>query len=211
MTTEDLIRALVADRFVGQRPRVALLLALVPAIAVVATLFFSWIGFRDDIEAALQTVRFLFKFVVIAPLAALSFVTLLRSTDPTSQSGWWETVLPLPLILLLIGVAAELLSIPRTAAFARLIGSNAANCMMLIPGLACAPLALFIMALKNSAPANPGSAGALAGLAAGSLAANFYAANCFDDSPLFVIVWYPLAIGFVVLTGYVAGRVTLRW
>ena len=211
MTTENLIRALVADRFVGQRPRVALLLALVSAIAVVATLFFSWIGFRDDIEAALRTVRFLFKFLVIAPLAALSFATLLRSTGPVPEPGWWETLLPLPLVLLVIGVAAELLTIPRSDWLVRQIGSNAVNCMMLIPTLAGAPLALFIMTLKSGAPANSGSAGAMAGLAAGSLAAVFYATNCFDDSPLFVITWYPLAIGAVVLAGYFAGRRVLRW
>src|SRR5690349_24043565 len=95
MTTENLIRALVADRFVGQRPRVALLLALVSAIAVVATLFFSWIGFRDDIEAALRTVRFLFKFLVIAPLAASSFAPLLPCPGPGSAPRWWEPLLPL--------------------------------------------------------------------------------------------------------------------
>ena len=211
MTTEDLIRALVADRFVGQRPRVTLLLALVSAIAVVATLFFSWIGFRGDIEAALQTVRFLFKFMVVAPLAAFSFAALSRSAGPVSEPGRCETLLLLPLMLLVVGVAVELLTIPRSDWFARLIGSNAVNCMTLIPALACVPLALFIITLKGAAPANPGPAGAAAGLAAGSLAAVFYATNCFDDSPLFVITWYPPAIGLVVLAGYFAGKRLLRW
>ena len=211
MTTEDLIRALVADRFAGQGPRAALLWALVSAIAIVATLFFSWIGFRDDIEAALLTVRFLFKFLIIVPLAMLSFATLLRSTAPVSEPNWWETLLSLPLMLLVVGVAAELLAIPRSDWLVRLIGSNAVNCMMLIPTLACAPLALFIMTLKSGAPANSGPAGAVAGLAAGSLAAVFYATNCFDDSPLFVVTWYPLAIGSVVLAGYFAGKRFLRW
>jgi hypothetical protein len=43
-------------------------------------------------------------------------------------------------------------------------------------------------------------AGAIAGLAASGIAATFYATNCTDDSPLFVITWYPLATGFVALT-----------
>jgi hypothetical protein len=38
-----------------------------------------------------------------------------------------------------------------------------------------------------------------------------YATNCFDDSPLFVVTWYPLAIGTVTLAGYLSGRWLLRW
>ncbi len=173
--------------------------------------FFSRIGFRDDIDAALRTVRFLFKFAVVVPLAAVSLAALYRSIGPVFERGWWARLLLVPLMLLAAGVAAELLTTSRSDWSVRLVGSNAPNCMTLIPLLASGPLALFIMALKSGAPANPGLAGAAAGLAAGSLAAVFYAANCFDDSPLFVITWYPLAIGSVVLAGYFAGRRILRW
>ena len=93
----------------------------------------------------------------------------------------------------------------------RLIGSNAVNCMTLIPLLASGPLVIFITALKSGAPAHPGLSGAMAGLGAGTLAAVFYAMNCFDDSPLFVITWYPLALLAVVSTGYFAGLCFLRW
>ncbi len=211
MTTEDLIRALAADRYAGKKPRRALLLALVPAMAFVAILFFARIGFRDDIDDALHTVRFLFKFVVILPLAVVTTGVMFRSTDPIPAYGWWMKLLPLPLLLLGAGVIAELLTIPRSDWMVRLIGSNAVNCMTLIPLLASGPLAIFIAALKRGAPANPGLSGAMAGLAASGIAAIFYATNCFDDSPLFVVTWYPLAIGAVVLAGYAVGRRVLRW
>jgi hypothetical protein len=93
----------------------------------------------------------------------------------------------------------------------RLIGSNAVNCMTLIPLLAAGPLAMFIAALRNGAAVHPGLSGAMAGLAAGSIAAAFYAMNCFDDSPLFVITWYPLALLGVVMAGYHAGVRFLQW
>jgi hypothetical protein len=51
----------------------------------------------------------------------------------------------------------------------------------------------------------------MAGLLAGGLAAALYAAHCPDDSPLFVAVWYTLALGIVVGVGAVAGRAVLRW
>ena len=51
----------------------------------------------------------------------------------------------------------------------------------------------------------------MAGLAASSIAAVFYGLNCFDDSPLFVITWYPMAILVVVSAGYFAGGRYLQW
>lgn len=211
MTTEDLIRALAADGHVGQRPRTTLLIALLPGIAFVVVLFFARIAFRQDIDEALHTVRFLFKFTVVVPLAVVTIGALLRCAAPVPEYGWWVRLLPLPVALLGAGVTAELLTIPPSDWMERLIGSNALNCMTLVPLLASGPLAIFIVALRHGAPADPGLSGATAGLAAGSIAAIFYATNCFDDSPLFVVTWYPLAIGSVVLAGYLAGRRALRW
>ena len=211
MTTDELIRALATDGYVGRKPAVALLIALPVATALAAVLFFTRIGFRDDIDAALHTVRFLFKFVVILPLAVVTVGALFRSTGPNTALGWWAILLPLPLLLLCAGVAAELLAIPRSDWIGRLVGSNAINCVTLIPILATGPLAMFIAALRNGAPLDPSLSGAIAGLAASSIAAVFYAMNCFDDSPLFVITWYPLAIFGVVLAGYFAGARYLQW
>lgn len=211
MTTDDLIRALAADGYVGRKPRVVLQLALLPATAFVAILFLTRLGFRDDIDTALHTIRFLFKFVVIVPLAVVAFGALFRSAGPIAGLGLWARLLPLPLLLLGAGVAAELLAIPRSDWMIRLIGSNAVNCMTLIPLLASGPLVIFINALKSGAPAHPGLSGAMAGLAASSLAAAFYAVNCFDDSPLFVITWYPLAVLGVGAAGYLVGVRYLRW
>ena len=45
----------------------------------------------------------------------------------------------------------------------------------------------------------------------GGIAATFYAAHCPDDSPLFVAVWYPLAIAILTGLGALAGRFSLRW
>jgi hypothetical protein len=211
MTTDDLIRALVADGHVGRKPVVALLVALPAATSLAALLFFTRIGFRDDIDAALYTVRFLFKFAVILPLAVVAVGSLFRNTGPTPSPGRWAPLLPLPLVLLGAGVVAELLATPQSEWLARLIGSNAVNCMTLIPLLAAGPLAMFIAALRNGAAVHPGLSGAMAGLAAGSIAAAFYAMNCFDDSPLFVITWYPIAILGAVLAGYFAGVRVLQW
>jgi hypothetical protein len=48
-------------------------------------------------------------------------------------------------------------------------------------------------------------------LLAGGLAAALYALQCTDDSPLFIVTWYSLAIAAVTLIGTLAGRRLLRW
>ena len=115
------------------------------------------------------------------------------------------------LVVLGAGVLAELLVIPESLWGKRLLGSNAAFCLTLIPVLAAAPLIGALLALRQGAPEHPGYAGATAGLFAGAIGAACYATHCPDDSPLFVAAWYSLAIGAVAAAGALAGRKILRW
>jgi hypothetical protein len=71
-----------------------------------------------------------------------------------------------------------------------LVGHNARFCLTLIPLLSIGPLACLLAALREGAPSSPGLAGAVAGLGASGIAATFFAANCTDDSALFLITWY---------------------
>jgi hypothetical protein len=77
--------------------------------------------------------------------------------------------------------------------------------------LALAPLAAILLALRKGAPEQPLFCGAAAGLFAGALGAALYATHCWDDSPLFVAIWYPLGIAVSVLIGALAGSRLLRW
>jgi len=211
VTTEELIRGLAADRLIGPRVGISLLTALLLGTSLVALIFFSAIGFRQDIGWALGTVRFLFKFVIVVPVAILAVGRTFRNTTPLSSPGRWGLLLVVPALLLVLSVFVELAVVPTSQWVTKAIGSNSVNCMTIIPVLGSVPLILFIRALRRGAPANPGLSGALAGLAASGIAATFYATNCFDDSPLFVITWYPLATGILVLSGYLAGLRYLRW
>jgi hypothetical protein len=92
-----------------------------------------------------------------------------------------------------------------------MIGSNSMHCLTMVPLLSIAPLAALLLAMRAGAPQNPGIAGALAGAAAAGIAATLYAANCPDDSPLFVASWYPLATIIVAAVGALAGARLLRW
>ncbi len=169
------------------------------------------IGSRPDIDEAAETYRFLFKFVVTLTLAASAIALTLQVFRPEASLGRSLWLIALAPAMLLFAVLAELYVMPSAAWVPRLIGTNARFCLTLIPLLSIAPLALFLWALRQGAPSNPGLAGALAGLGAGGIAATLYASHCTDDSPLFVMTWYSLAIGLVTLVGYFAGRRWLAW
>lgn len=212
MDTNQLIGALVADGKHPVRPmRSTWALALGIAAFLAACAFFALIGPRPDIADAAQTIRFLFKFVLTIALGATALYTISELARPEARAG---RVLPLLLaapLLLAMGVGLEIASMPPADMAARMIGANAALCLTFIPLIGLGPLAAFLVALRRGAPARPMLAGAVAGLAAGGVAATFYAAHCTDDSPLFVALWYPLAIAILALLGGVAARWLARW
>ena len=212
MITDDLITALVADLGISSvRLQRTFALALAMGSVLAAATFFLWIGFRPDIAQALETVRFLFKFVVTLSLAATATGFLVRLARPGVSLGLWRWAWLLAPLLLAFAVVTELAVMPAATWWPRLVGSNARACLTLIPFLSIGPLACTFLALRHGAPTRPGLAGAVAGLVASGIAATLYASHCTDDSPLFVATWYPLAIGIVVLAGYVAGSRYLRW
>lgn len=212
MRTDDLIEALAKDRAdAGLKPPLALCYAIVGGALVAAVLFLTVLGYRPDIATAAETYRFLFKFVFTLTLAASAIWLVFNVMRPEAVPGLRLLAIAAAPVLLLMAVAAELLVMPSSTWGARLVGTNWWYCLTVIPSLSIVPLAAFLIALRRAAPASPGLAGALAGLSAGAIAATLYASHCTDDSPLFVMTWYSLAIGLVTVVGYFAGRRWLAW
>jgi hypothetical protein len=212
MDTNELIKALAADT----RPP-ALSLSSVwwgaagLAIALAAAVFFALLGPRPDIAAAAETPRFLFKFVVTITLAvsAIGVVRALSRPRETWRSA--KPYLAAAPALMAIAVIVELVVLPPDTWSGRLVGTNSMACLIYIPLIGIGPLAIFLLALRHGAPTRPALAGAIAGLAAGGIAATFYAAQCTDDSPLFVATWYTIAIAGLALIGAAAAERFARW
>ena len=212
MRTEDLIKALDADAGKKAMPMgKAWWLAAGVAVAIAAAMFFTTIGPRPDIMPAMHTMRFMSKFVFTLVLAASAFALIRVLSMPgasTRRAMTWMVAAPL---LVVLAVVLELFAIPQAEWGKRLVGSNMMICMTFIPLIGVGPLAVFLGMLRYGAPTRPVLAGATAGLLAGGLAATFYAAHCFDDSPLFVATWYTIAIAFLTLLGAIGGRLFVRW
>jgi hypothetical protein len=211
MKTEMLIEFLVRDVQVGRKLERSVALAMTVGSIFAGIMFFSGIGFRSDIISAVETVPFLLKFAVTLPLVITATAAIVRAARPGALfglSGWGLAIAP---VVLMSAVLIELVMVPSSNWGTAIVGSNARNCITLIPILSIGPLACLLLALRQGAPTRPGLAGAIAGLAASGIAATFYATNCTDDSPLFVITWYPLATSVVVMLGYLCGLRFLRW
>jgi len=212
MKTADLIERLAADTAVHAKPPAAVVgWAFGSGSLVSVALFVAFISWRPDIAAAAETVRFLLKFVIAVTLAVGAIGLVLRLSRPAVPPGPWPWLMLAAGLLLAVSLIVELAVVPGEQRLSRLIGVNWYYCLILIPLLSAAPLAGLLYTLRAGAPENPGLSGAVAGLAAGGIAATIYAAHCPDDSPLFVATWYTLAIGVVTLTGMFAGRRLLRW
>src|SRR5262245_48394471 len=212
METRDLIRAMVAD---GRRPDVSLrkawYAAAALAVLIAAAVFLATLGPRKDILQAVQTVRFLLKFVITLTLFFSAFGMLTALSRPAADTeARMQRLLAAP-ILLATAIIFELFSIPSSEWATRLVGSNSLLCIVFIPLIGLGPLAVFLAVLRYGATTRPNLAGATAGLLAGSLAATFYAAHCPDDSPLFVATWYTIAIaGMALGSALIAPRI-VRW
>jgi hypothetical protein len=208
MKTDDLINALAADRQVVPGAR-ATLLRVVPAATVVllATVLLT-LGIRADAATAVPAMAM--KIAVSFSLAAIACALLPIVATPGRKGGAWH-LLWLPPLILAGFVILDLAGNGMAGAMGRLMGQTAFSCFVLIPLLSILPLGGLLFAMRRGMPADASRAGALAGLAAGAIAATVYALHCTEDSPLFVACWYTLAVLAVTGAGAAIGSRILRW
>lgn len=212
MRTSELIRALAADcGFHAIPPGRALALAMIPAAAAAFSLHLAVLGLRPDFISTLSDPRLLFKLAAMLLLAGSSGPLALRLVKPGASLRRPILLLAAFPALLTGAVVAELIAIPSSLWLQKIVGTDALACLLSIPLLSAFPLCASFLALRQGAPERPRLAGAAAGLFAGASGALLYATHCPNDSPLYVAVWYLLAIGIAVTAGAAAGRRLLRW
>ena len=210
MKTGDLIAALAADiRPAGVPLSRKLVLTVLAGAALAMAGFWAELGLRSDIREAMTTWRFNAKLAIVAIAMLLAVVECARLCRPTAKAS----ILPMLVTAILLGIAVlvELVSAPSASWGVRLLGSNAVLCLTAIPLLATAPFIALFYAMRSGAPSAPVATGAMAGFASATLGASLYALHCPDDSPLFVMTWYGIAILLVTAIGALLGWKLLRW
>ena len=212
MNTDQLVQTLAADNDSREPPVWSMLaIALVTGGAISIVMFFVSLGFRNDIDTAIYNPFFDLKFVVTIALSVSAIAISIHLSRPEASLTGWKWLLLIPLGLLALGIATELMLPHRLPWITRMIGSNSKVCMTAIPLLSLPILTAALAALRHGAPARPALAGAFAGLLSAGFAATLYASQCTDDSPLFVATWYSIAIATVAVLGALAGNKLLRF
>ena len=211
MKTDEFIRALASDRTVAPPPARTLARDLACGGAIALAAFLLLLGMRPDLADAFASPRFVLKPVLTLSLFIAAVVVLPGLARPGVDLSCRSRGLLVAPVLLGVGVILELVTLPPAIWATQAVGTNSFWCLTMIPLLALAPLACTLHALRQAAPTRPTLTGAVAGLATGALAATFYAFHCTDDSPLFVAIWYVLALAIVTAAGALGGRRLLRW
>lgn len=210
MRTDDLVEALSADAGnAGQCVERRFGLFEAGGIAIAGLIFLAAWGLRADWAQAVGSPWFLVKLAIVALFAILALPLACALARPGAQVPFRR--LSLAGVVLAGAIAADLLMLGADGWRARMVGANSLTCLASIPLLALAPLLAALAGLRHGASVSPALTGFAAGLASGALGALLYAIFCNDDSPLFVALWYSLAIVGVAALGAVLGRFILRW
>ena len=207
MNTDDLIRALAADdRTVKERwsAGARICAASLISLGIVVALVACTLGVRSDLADAVRTSGGIAKFALSSALAVAACLALSRAAEPGRPAR-------LDVIGLAVGIALAVGALWAIAAPNAALAGSPLACFASILGFSMLPFAALIMALRKGATTNLEAAGAVAGLAAGGIAAFGFGLSCPMDFGAHVALWYPLAIACAGGIGLLSGRRVLAW
>ncbi|MDP3405550.1 MAG: DUF1109 domain-containing protein [Brevundimonas sp.] len=213
MKTDDLIETLAAD-LPAARPRQVerrLLLALCAGGLLVLLGVGLWLGFREDLGAAMMGPTFWIKAAYTGALGLVGFWLLDRLGRPGSAIRAPLTALAIVMTAATGFAAWEVVSMPEAERMPAVMGESARVCAPLILILSLIAAPFVFGAAQGFAPMRPGAAGAAAGLLTAALATTLYGLHCPEHTASFVMVWYSLGIALAVAGGAAVGRVLFRW
>ena len=128
METDQLIRTLAADNAHRARPvGFVLALALLAAAPVSLVMFFAALGVRPDAMTAMHNPFFDLKFLVTLALAISAIAVSLHLSRPEAVLRGWAWLLVIPVGLLAIGIACEMMLPQRLPMMTRLVGQQFAG------------------------------------------------------------------------------------
>jgi hypothetical protein len=209
MNTDDLIRALAEDHAPGTSP--AAMLARTLPVAIVISLIAVWatLGLRSDLGHAMTSAVPLLRHVLTLALFAIALTLGWRILRPEGNARLWPLAVPAVAAAALL--VWGLMTTPQEGWQMALEGKTQMVCLIAVPLLSIPPVTALLLAFRQGAVMHPALGGALAGLAGGGLGAAIYALHCIEDSPLFYVTWYGVAIAIVTAASALIGSRILRW
>lgn len=212
MNTDTLIATLAED--VAPVPRHAagrrLLLGMLGGGAVTLVLVAVVLGFRRDLEPAMQGFSFWMKggYTIALGIVAVMLVGRLARPD-TARVPLWPLAVPFVVLAMVAGI--EVATAPPGDWLAMWLGATWTKCPWLVLMLSVPIFVGLLWSFRRLAPTRLRVAGAVAGVAAGAWAATLYGLHCPEVSALFVLSWYTLGIALAGAMGAWIGPRFLRW
>lgn len=180
------------------------------AAASLAIVLFS-LGVQPGLASVSAIIPLAVKLGSMLAAAGIALQAMRSLARPGRSAG--PILAPLGLVALTLAAIAwgQLSADPLQGSTALWLGASWQSCSLRITALSL-PLSVGIgWALRQHAPVNLSQAGAVCGLAAGSIAAAIYALACSEQSAGFVLLWYSLGIGAASAIGALLGPRLLRW
>ena len=213
MNTDDLIEQLVRDvppvTRAGAMLRVGIAVATGALVALVVIALI--LGFRPDLDAAMQGGMFWMKLSYTGSLAFIAMAGVLTLTRPEARPPRWLWAMLLPIAALALVCMWEAAAMDHAAWMTLWLGESWRQCPFSVFALAVPVGIGLTRALRQFAPTHLRATGALAGMAAGSISATIYCLHCPEVGAAFVLTWYTLGIALVTGLGALLGPRLLRW
>jgi len=169
------------------------------------------LGVQPGLDQVPALAALLLKLGTMTALAALALRSLAALARPGAAPV--ELLPGIGLVVAALGFVAlgQMLVVHESGAAQLLFGPSWQSCPWRIAALSLPLLAGLFWALRQQAPVHLRWTGAVAGLAAGSIAAAMYALACTEQSAAFVLLWYSAGIAVSALLGLLVGPRLLRW
>lgn len=213
MTHQALIQALCDDLTPVRTTRVEHHLGRGIAIGGAASLaiLVASLGVQPGLDSLPVLAPLAMKLAGSLAVAAMALRAVRELARPVG--GAIPLSAPIGLVaLMLAGIAiGQLSAAPSQDGVTLWQGASWQSCSLYIAALSLPLMAGIGWALRQQAPVDLRRAGAVAGLAAGSLAAAIYALACSEHSAAFVLLWYSLGIAAATGIGALLGPRFLRW
>lgn len=207
-STDDLIRALAALPAPAPFTPAAVAGGMLVLLLAGLGLYLAGFGLRPDLTAAWDHLAVQAKTALPLLLSVWAMWLALRSARPGARLAFWPLLVP---VVLAFALVVHRLATAEGTLLAETVGKTALACLGSIGMISALPLVAGVFLLRRAAPTRPVLSGALLGIATAASVAAGYALHCTEDSPLFFVSWYGLAIAIVGTLGAWLGHRFLRW
>lgn len=214
MTPDDaLLDSLAADlRPVRRRIAARDLTAFVVLAALEFLAYLLFRGARPDMPEAMTHMMFWWKAGSLALLAVIGVVTTIGALDPARSPRPGLRALALAAAgAVAVGWAIDAGSGGAGALLTRLDWREGLACVAAVVTLALPALGALVVLMRRGAATDPAGAAMAAGAAAAAWGGVVFTLHCPHDDPLYVALWFAVAIAAVMLIARAVVPRLIRW